>query len=109
MIDCYSDGGQDKKLRVWVTCEICGYSKFIKHFSIYIIRYNSVEVCNKCWTYKEQKTTKVELGNKIIKILEPKKSDKKISELRHTKLYGLKKIGLEYLCKKLYKKRHLIK
>ena len=69
MIDCYSDGGQDKKLRVWVTCEICGYSKFIKHFSIYIIRYNSVEVCNKCWTYKEQKTTKVELGNKIIKIL----------------------------------------
>ena len=104
MIDCYSDGGQDKKLRVWITCEICGYSKFIKHFSIYIIKHNSVEVCNTCFTYKEQKTTKLKLGNKIIKKLEPNKSDKEIGTLRHTKLYGLKKVGLEYLYKKLYKK-----
>tara|TARA_R100000808_G_scaffold17883_1_gene39365 strand:- start:251 stop:577 length:327 start_codon:yes stop_codon:yes gene_type:complete len=105
MISCNQEGGQDKKLRVWVVCEVCCYEKFIKHFSIMIQRYNSIEVCNKCWTKNEQKTSKVKLGNKIIKKLEPNKSDKQISELRHTKLYGLKKVGLEYLYKKLYKNK----
>ena len=104
MIDCNQKGGQDEKMRIWSVCEVCSYSKFIKNFSIMIQRKNSIEICNDCWTYKEQKTTKLKLGNKIIKKLEPNKSDKEIGTLRHTKLYGLKKVGLEYLYKKLYKK-----
>ena len=61
-----------------------------------------IDYCKKC--SNKINMTKVELGNKIIKKLEPNKLDKEIGTLRHTKLYGLKKVGLEYLYKKLYKK-----
>ena len=60
-----------------------------------------INYCEEC--SKKIDMSKMELGNKIIKKLEPNKSDKEIGTLRHTKLYGLKKKGLEYLYKKLYK------
>ena len=60
-----------------------------------------IDYCEEC--FKKIDMSKMELGNKIIKKLEPNKSDKEISELRYTILYGLKKKGLEYLYKKLYK------
>ena len=60
-----------------------------------------IDYCEEC--FKKIDMSKMELGNKIIKKLEPNKSDKEISELRYTILYGLKKNGLEYLYKKLYK------
>ena len=52
MIDCYQEGGQDKE-GIWVTCEVCGFSKYIQEFTIYIMLLNLVEVCNSCYKKKQ--------------------------------------------------------
>tara|TARA_R110002096_G_scaffold209394_1_gene396555 strand:+ start:430 stop:636 length:207 start_codon:yes stop_codon:yes gene_type:complete len=66
-----------------------------------VLKDKMIDYCEEC--SKKIDMSKMELGNKIIKKLEPNKSDKEISELRYTILYGLKKKGLEYLYRKLYK------
>ena len=60
-----------------------------------------IDYCKKCSNKIDM--TKGELGKKIIEKLEKNKTDDEITEIRWKVLYGLKKVGLEYLYKKLYK------